>query len=327
MPRLTRSVTGAGIQAITLGHPLLDDYLAFVAARARANTWLAVAYDLKVFFETVGKEPAGVRRADVFAFLTAQRAPRRGETVVRLEDGEPGLAARTIARRLSSVSGLFAYLAAREDSGVLANPVPRGLASRRPGRRGRGGVPLVRTPRSAGDKIRGSFRVTRTSGTPWRGRARSRRVGSPRGTGLAATSPRACKNAKNPDTIDSRRRTVAADTPASSPPRSTGCSAPCSPARPVRWAVMNASTSAGPTSSGGLPTTEKNTLKSYAAASTVFGRHRPPRNSRYTSASGTPTPTTSPPKRSSERTTQRSAACTARLPSSHTTQPHQGWPK
>ena len=65
-------------------------------------------------------------RADVFAFLTAQRAPRRGETVVRLEDGEPGLAARTIARRLSTVPGLFACLAAREDSGVRANPVPAG---------------------------------------------------------------------------------------------------------------------------------------------------------------------------------------------------------
>jgi integrase/recombinase XerD len=148
MPCLNRSVTAAGIQVITLGHPLLDDYLAFVAARGRTNTWLAVAYDLKVFFEAVGKEPARVSRADVFAFLAAQRAPRLGETVVRLEDGEPGLAARTIARRLSSVSGLFAYLTAREDSGVVANPVPRGLASRRPGRRGRGGVPLVRTPRT-----------------------------------------------------------------------------------------------------------------------------------------------------------------------------------
>ena len=147
VPCLARSVEG-GTEIITLGHPLLDDYLAFVAARARANTWLAVAYDLKVFFEAVGKEPAAVRRADVFAFLAAQRAPRHGETVVRLDDGEAGLAARTIARRLSSVAGLFAYLAAREDSGVHASPVPRGLASRRPGRRGRGGVPLVRTPRT-----------------------------------------------------------------------------------------------------------------------------------------------------------------------------------
>jgi hypothetical protein len=64
---------------------------------------------------------------------------------------------------------------------------------------------------------------------------------------LAATSPRACKNAKNPDTIDSRRRTVAADTPPGSSRVVTGCSTPPSPARPVRWAVMNASTSAGRT--------------------------------------------------------------------------------
>ena len=30
---------------IRLGHPLLDEYLVFVAARARTNTWLAVAFD------------------------------------------------------------------------------------------------------------------------------------------------------------------------------------------------------------------------------------------------------------------------------------------
>ena len=77
-----------------------------------------------------------------------QRSPRRGERVVRIEDGEAGLAARTIARRLSSVAGLFEYLLARGDAGVASNPVPRGLASRRAGRRGRGGVRLVRTPRT-----------------------------------------------------------------------------------------------------------------------------------------------------------------------------------
>ena len=107
MPCLVLSAADDETRKITLGHPLLDDYLVFVAARARTNTWLAVAYDLKVFFEVVGKEPAVVSAADVFAFLSAQRAPRRGERVVRLEDGEAGLAARTIARRLSSVRGLY----------------------------------------------------------------------------------------------------------------------------------------------------------------------------------------------------------------------------
>jgi integrase/recombinase XerD len=148
VPCLERSLEGSELRGITLGHPLLDDYLEFVGARAAANTWLATAYDLKVFFEVVAKEPAQVTAADVFAFLAQQRTPRRGERVVRIEDGEPGLAARTIARRLSSVSGLFAYLLARGDAGVVGNPVPRGLAGRRPGRRGRGGVRLVRTPRT-----------------------------------------------------------------------------------------------------------------------------------------------------------------------------------
>ena len=37
---------------------------------------------------------------------------------------------------------------------------------------------------------------------------RSRRVGKPRGTGFAETSPRACKNEYSPDTLDNRRRSV-----------------------------------------------------------------------------------------------------------------------
>jgi site-specific recombinase XerD len=149
MPCLIRHRRGPELKSITLGHPLLDDYLAFVAVRARTNTWLAVASDLKIFFRVVGKPPAEVTPADVFAFLSAQRAPRHGEQVVRLEDGESGLAARTIARRLSSVRGLYAYLSARGDSGVVRNPVPTGLAARRPGaRRGKRGAPLIRTPRT-----------------------------------------------------------------------------------------------------------------------------------------------------------------------------------
>jgi integrase/recombinase XerD len=83
---------------------------------------LATAYNLKVFFNVVGKEPSRVSTADVFTFLTAQRAPRRGFGVVRLEDGEAGLSSRTIKRRLASVSGLFAYLAARDDVELRRNP-------------------------------------------------------------------------------------------------------------------------------------------------------------------------------------------------------------
>jgi integrase/recombinase XerD len=148
VPCLERRVEGSELVSITLGHPLMDDYLEFVGVRGAVNTWLATAYDLKVFFDVVGKEPAEVMSADVFVFLARQREPRRGEGVVRIEDGEAGLAARTIARRLSSVAGLFSYLLVRGDAGVVGNPVPGGLASRRPGRRGRGGVRLVRTPRT-----------------------------------------------------------------------------------------------------------------------------------------------------------------------------------
>ena len=148
IPRVMRSRERPGPGSITLGHRLLDDYLVFVGARGATNTWLATAYDLKVFFEVVGKEPAVVTTGDVFAFLAQQRTPRHGEKVVRIEDGEAGLAARTIAGRLSSVSGLFEYLLARGDAGVTGNPVPRGLARRRPGRHSRAGVRLVGTPRT-----------------------------------------------------------------------------------------------------------------------------------------------------------------------------------
>jgi site-specific recombinase XerD len=67
--------------------------------------------------------------------------------VVRLSDGGGGMSTRTVARRLSSLSGFYAYLLARGDAGITANPVPRGLSTRR-GRRNNGkAAPLVRTPR------------------------------------------------------------------------------------------------------------------------------------------------------------------------------------
>jgi integrase len=145
---LTRTFEDSQLSTITIGHPLVDDYLVFVGARLRVNSWIAIGYDLKVFFSIVDKDPAAVTTADVFGFIKAQRAPRRGLKVVRLEDGEAGLSARTIKRRLASVSGLYAYLVARGDAGVKANPVPRGAATRRPGRPGRWGPPLIRTPRT-----------------------------------------------------------------------------------------------------------------------------------------------------------------------------------
>jgi len=143
-PWLMRSSSSAGGPRFALGDPLVDSYLVFVAGRARANTLRAVTHDLKTFFGVVDKEPAEVVAADVFDFLAHQRGDR---TVVRISDGESGLSARTIARRLSSISGFYGYLVARGDTGVQSNPVPRGLSTRRRGGR-RLQVPLVRVPRT-----------------------------------------------------------------------------------------------------------------------------------------------------------------------------------
>ena len=146
VPGLVRCEDRLDGPVVRLGHELVDDYLEFVAARARPNTVLAYAYDLKVFFDVVGKGPVEVTTVDVLGFITAQRAPRGGKNVVRIADGEAGLSARTIRRRLSAVSGLYSYLMA---CGVVAeDPVPRGMATRRTRRRAQRGMPLIRAPKT-----------------------------------------------------------------------------------------------------------------------------------------------------------------------------------
>jgi integrase/recombinase XerD len=148
IPCVVRSPGPADREEIHVGHPLLDAFLEFVGSRARWNTVLATAFDLKAFFSFIDTDPAEVTTADVLAFIKCQRAPRRGATVVRIEDGEPGLSARTIKRRLATIAGLYEYLIIRGDTGVTRNPVPRGLAMRRPGQRAVRGVPLIRAPRT-----------------------------------------------------------------------------------------------------------------------------------------------------------------------------------
>lgn len=107
---------------------------------------LMVYYSRSSLYAGQGTSGAAVTGADVFGFLAGQRGDR---SVVRLADQESGLSARTIARRLSSVSGLYACLIARGDTPLRANPVPRGLSTRSQGgsRRSRT-VPLVRVPRT-----------------------------------------------------------------------------------------------------------------------------------------------------------------------------------
>ena len=85
----------------------------------------------------------------------------------------------------------------------VTHPQPEDLAAAQSAqhhRRDHGPVPVRAQRRgqratSAGPRICGSVLGVRTSGTPWPGRCRSRRVGSPRGTGFTLTSPRACKKA------------------------------------------------------------------------------------------------------------------------------------
>ena len=139
----------SGGPAIWVGVPLADVYLEFLGGRCRPNTVRAAAYDLKVFFAVVGKSPDQVRPADVLAFITAQRTGCAGERgvlqPVSWGDEPGGVSAATVRRRLSIVSGFFAFLQARGD--VAANPVPRGLPTRRERSRPHQGVPLVRVTR------------------------------------------------------------------------------------------------------------------------------------------------------------------------------------
>ena len=134
-----------GERSYRVGHELLDAFLEFASGRARPNTVRAYAHDLKVFFALVGKEPAEVTARDVLEFVAIQQRPNAGAlNVVRISDGGAGLSAATIKRRLAAVSSLYGYLVTRGDVGVTANPVPRGLPTRKSRHRGeRGVVPLV----------------------------------------------------------------------------------------------------------------------------------------------------------------------------------------
>jgi integrase len=138
-------VRADGEREYRVGHELIDEFLEFAEGRARPNTVRAYAHDLFVFFSVVAKEPAEVTSRDVLRFVAQQRRPRSGaENVVRISDGGSGLSTSTIKRRLAAVSSLFGYLVVRGDAGVVANPVPRGLPTRRSRHRDKGGIPLVK---------------------------------------------------------------------------------------------------------------------------------------------------------------------------------------
>lgn len=144
-PSLVSVVGSGGRRSYRLGHELVDEFLEFASGRCRPNTVRAYAHDLKAFFDVVGKDPCAVTSRDVLGFVVAQQRPRSGaENLVRISDGGAGLSASTIKRRLAAVSSLFGYLVVRGGAGVDANPVPRGLPTRRSRHRDQRGVPLVR---------------------------------------------------------------------------------------------------------------------------------------------------------------------------------------
>src|SRR5271169_1187921 len=104
---VARSRDRSGELVVRVGVPLADVYLEFLGGRCRPNTVLAAAYDLKVFFTVVGKQPGYVRPADVLAFITTQHAGTGrvgGRGVLQPLDpgGEPGgVSGATVRRRLS----------------------------------------------------------------------------------------------------------------------------------------------------------------------------------------------------------------------------------
>ena len=102
VPCVVRSWSATGELSVAVGHPLVDGYLEFCRARCRPNTILAIAWDLKTFFVTVGRAPTRVTSGDVLSFIRAQSSP--GGTVVRL-DGSSGMSARTIRRRCRRCRG------------------------------------------------------------------------------------------------------------------------------------------------------------------------------------------------------------------------------
>lgn len=86
-------------RAGSLGDPLPDAYLEFVAARSRPNTVLATRFDVKVFFTVIGG--ARVRAADVvgrhpLAPRPGRQAPRE---TLRATTHAPGQAGHSLPQR------------------------------------------------------------------------------------------------------------------------------------------------------------------------------------------------------------------------------------
>jgi hypothetical protein len=132
------------------------------------------------------KDPAGPGTGRP---LGIQVRSRRGEEPCR-DRHDPLMPALALADEHPPLPDVQIFQTQSEDL-AAAQPTQHRREHHRP-------VPLLRNAASSastspGMRTRGRVRVERTSGTPCRGRCRSRLVGKPRGTGLTATSPRACR--------------------------------------------------------------------------------------------------------------------------------------
>ena len=87
---------------VRLGMPLVDDYLEFLEGRCRPNTVVVAAYDLKLFFTIVAKDPPKVVPADVLGFITAQRT---GRVDAGLVPAVAGTVSRRGSRQARSLGG------------------------------------------------------------------------------------------------------------------------------------------------------------------------------------------------------------------------------
>jgi hypothetical protein len=109
-----RSFAPSGEPVVRLGVQLLDDYLDFVAARSRPNTVLATADDLGGVLPGGGQAACGGGYGGRVGVRDRPTSRRTGWSPAVVDEAV-GMSSRTVARRLSIISGLFPYLHARGD--------------------------------------------------------------------------------------------------------------------------------------------------------------------------------------------------------------------
>lgn len=148
---LSQEVQDGEVVALSLGIPEVDAYLKFIKYRCRYNTWVSYAYDLQTFLNIVQKPVIEVTPRDILHFIEQEQdIPRMGQRRNGQTRASFGVSTRTIKRRLSAISGFYEYLRIFSDAAPKVNPVPRGLAVRRPFRTNMFAnsnvKPLIKTP-------------------------------------------------------------------------------------------------------------------------------------------------------------------------------------